>query len=76
MSANEFVEGEALVDDEENGEPFGDGGGAPSHRAGARNRPYNDSSEEEDDSEEDEEAARAVSNHPLPVSISESCLVD
>lgn len=60
MSANAFVEGEALVDDEENGEAFGDKGGEPSRRPRTRNRPYNDSSEEEDDSEEDEEAARAV----------------
>ncbi|KAL4783925.1 transcription elongation factor spt6 [Aspergillus varians] len=59
MSARELVEGEALLDDEENEEEvvedYGEGGGL-----GERDVNRYDSSEEDEDEDDDEEAARAV----------------
>lgn len=65
MSLRDLVEGEAMLDDDENDEEVAgedydgegrEGAGAPNH--------YNDSSEE-DEEEDDEEAARQVSSAGL-----------
>lgn len=63
MSLRDLVEGEAIMDDDENDEEVADdydGEGQVRQGAGTTNH-YNDSSEEEDEEEDDEEAARAVS---------------
>ena len=60
MSLRDLVEGEAMLEDEENGAELTDefddevreGAGTVNH--------YNDSSEEDEDEDDDEEAARAV----------------
>jgi TATA-binding protein-associated factor Taf7 len=62
MSARDFVEGEAVLDDEENEneeEQEEDYDGEVHEGAGTMNH-YNDSSEEEEEDDDDEEAARAV----------------
>jgi transcription elongation factor SPT6 len=62
MSARDFLEGEAMLDDEENEneeEQEEDYDGEVREGAGTVNR-YNDSSEEEEEDDDDEEAARAV----------------
>ncbi|KAE8306316.1 transcription elongation factor spt6 [Aspergillus transmontanensis] len=61
MSARDLVEGEAMLDDEENEEELADdydGEGEAHQGAGTAN--HYDSSEEDDDDDDDEEAARAV----------------
>ncbi|CAG8161035.1 unnamed protein product [Penicillium olsonii] len=61
MSLRDLVEGEAIMDDDENDEEVPDdydGEGQVHEGAGTTNH-YNDSSEEEDEEEDDEEAARA-----------------
>lgn len=61
MSARDLVEGEAMLDDEENEEELADdydGEGETHQGAGTAN--HYDSSEEDDDDDDDEEAARAV----------------
>ncbi|KAH8688771.1 putative transcription elongation factor SPT6 [Talaromyces proteolyticus] len=61
MSTNDLIEGEAMLDDEENDEEFDDETGEPLHGPSTgKGVSYNDSSEEDDEEEEDEEAARAV----------------
>ncbi|KAJ5116450.1 Transcription elongation factor Spt6 [Penicillium angulare] len=60
MSLRDLVEGEAMLDDEENDADVADdfdGEGEPG--AGNKNH-YNDSSEEDEDEDDDEDAARAV----------------
>jgi transcription elongation factor SPT6 len=66
MSLRDLVEGEAIMDDDENdGDVPDDYDGAGEVRQGAgTSNHYNDSSEEEDEEEDDEEAARAVSFIP------------
>jgi transcription elongation factor SPT6 len=60
MSLRDLIEGEAIMDDDENDEGVADDyDGEGREGAGTRNH-YNDSSEEEDEEEDDEEAARAV----------------
>ncbi|CAL5866581.1 uncharacterized protein PFLUO_LOCUS790 [Penicillium psychrofluorescens] len=60
MSLRDLVEGEAMLDDEENeGQANDDYDGEVRDGAGTVNH-YNDSSEEDDEEEDDEEAARAV----------------
>jgi transcription elongation factor SPT6 len=66
MSLRDLVEGEAIMDDDENDEELPDDyDGEVRQGAGTTNH-YNDSSEEEDEEEDDEEAARAVSLVPEP----------
>ena len=66
MSLRDLVEGEAIMDDDENDEELPDDyDGEVREGAGTTNH-YNDSSEEEDEEEDDEEAARAVSFGPKP----------
>lgn len=66
MSARDFVEGEAMLDDEEkeeNGENEGElvaDYGADGERIDRRSNHY-DSSEEDEEEDDDEEAAAAVS---------------
>jgi transcription elongation factor SPT6 len=60
MSLRDLIEGEALMDDDENEEVPDDYDGQVREGAGTSNH-YNDSSEEDDEEEDDEEAARAVS---------------
>ncbi|KAL2219091.1 transcription elongation factor spt6 [Thermoascus aurantiacus ATCC 26904] len=60
MSTHDLIEGEALLDEEENDEEFDEVTGEIKEGAGTVD-PYVDSSEEdEDEDEDDEEAARAV----------------
>ncbi|PIG80283.1 transcription elongation factor spt6 [Aspergillus arachidicola] len=61
MSARDLVEGEAMLDDEENEEELADDydGEGEAHQ-GVRTANHYDSSEEDDDDDDDEEAARAV----------------
>lgn len=60
MSARDFVEGEAMLDEEENEEEQEeDYDGEVLEGAGTVNH-YDDSSEEEEEDDDDEEAARAV----------------
>jgi transcription elongation factor SPT6 len=61
MSTRDLIEGEALLDDDENEEEFDEETGEPI-RGPSIGEPntYDDSSEEDDEEEEDEEAARAV----------------
>ncbi|KAJ5306598.1 hypothetical protein PENANT_c031G02576 [Penicillium antarcticum] len=59
MSLRDLIEGEALMDDDENEEVPDDYDGQVRQGAGTSNH-YNDSSEEDDEEEDDEEAARAV----------------
>ncbi|OJK00650.1 hypothetical protein ASPACDRAFT_116951 [Aspergillus aculeatus ATCC 16872] len=60
MSARDLVEGEAMIDDDENDEELADDyDGDVREGAGTNNNQY-DSSEEEEDDDDDEEAARAV----------------
>jgi hypothetical protein len=60
MSLRDLVDGEALMDDDENDEGMDDYDGQG--REGAENtNHYNDSSDEDDEDEDDEEAQRAVS---------------
>ncbi|KAJ5766456.1 uncharacterized protein N7511_004072 [Penicillium nucicola] len=59
MSLRDMIEGEALMDDDENEEVPDDYDGQVREGAGTSNH-YNDSSEEDDEEEDDEEAARAV----------------
>ncbi|KAJ6086972.1 hypothetical protein N7467_005886 [Penicillium canescens] len=59
MSLRDLIEGEALMDDDENEEVPDDYDGQVREGAGTSNH-YNDSSEEDDEEEDDEEAARAV----------------
>lgn len=64
MSTHDLIEGEALLDEEENEEEFDEVTGEIKQGAGTAG-PYLDSSEEdEDEDEDDEEAARAVSCLP------------
>lgn len=67
MSTRDLIEGEALLDDEDNEEEFDEETGEPVRgpSAGEPNT-YDDSSEEDDEEEEDEEAARAVRPPPCP----------
>ncbi|GMF73420.1 unnamed protein product [Aspergillus oryzae] len=62
MSARDLVEGEAMLDDEENEEELADDydGEGEAHQGAGTANPY-DSSEEDDDDDDDEEAARAPS---------------
>lgn len=61
MSLRNLVEGEAMLDDDENDEEVADDfEGEVREGAGTVNH-YNDSSEEDEDEDDDEEAARAVS---------------
>ena len=60
MSARDLVEGEAMIDDDENDEELADDyDGDVREGAGTNNNQYDSSEEEEED--DDEEAARAVS---------------
>ncbi|KKK24507.1 putative transcription elongation factor SPT6 [Aspergillus rambellii] len=62
MSTRDLVQGEAVLDDEENDDELVDdygGEGGEGQHAGVANH-YDDSSEEDDDEDDDEEAARAV----------------
>ncbi|PYI00394.1 transcription elongation factor SPT6 [Aspergillus sclerotiicarbonarius CBS 121057] len=60
MSARDLVEGEAMIDDDENEEELADDyEGEVREGAGTNNNHY-DSSEEDEDDDDDEEAARAV----------------
>ena len=59
MSARDLIEGEALLDDEEDDGSFDEETGEPSKRANGVNGHLDDSSEEEED-DDDEDAARAV----------------
>ncbi|PYH45008.1 chromatin-remodeling histone chaperone SPT6 [Aspergillus saccharolyticus JOP 1030-1] len=60
MSARDLVEGEAMIDDDENDEELADDyDGEVREGAGTINNQY-DSSEEEEEDDDDEEAARAV----------------
>lgn len=61
MSTRDLVEGEALLDDDENDEEFDEDTGEPITGPNT-GQPvsYDDSSEEDDEEEDDEEAARAV----------------
>jgi transcription elongation factor SPT6 len=66
MSARDFVEGEAMLDDDENEDELADdyeGEGEGEVRQGAGTANHYDSSEEDDDDDDDEEAARAVCFH-------------
>lgn len=61
MSLRDLIEGEAMLEDEENGaEVADDYDGEVREGAGTVNH-YNDSSEEDEDEDDDEEAARQVS---------------
>lgn len=61
MSTRDLIEGEALLDEDNDEEEFDDENGEPRRGPGlGQPRSYDDSSEEDDDEEEDEEAARAV----------------
>lgn len=61
MSLRDLVEGEAMMDDDENDEEaVDDYDGEVREGAGTVNH-YNDSSEEDEDEDDDEEAARQVS---------------
>ncbi|OKL63542.1 Transcription elongation factor spt6 [Talaromyces atroroseus] len=61
MSTRDLIEGEALLDEEENDEDFDEEAGEPIRGPSTGQPPsYADSSEEDDEEEEDEEAARAV----------------
>ncbi|KUL84062.1 hypothetical protein ZTR_07408 [Talaromyces verruculosus] len=61
MSTRDLIEGEALLDDDENEEEFDEETGEPIRGPGTGEpNTYDDSSEEDDEEEEDEEAARAV----------------
>jgi hypothetical protein len=62
MSTNDLIEGEALLDDEENDESFDEETGEVKEVTDARH--YGDSSEEDDEDDDDEEAARAVGQRP------------
>jgi transcription elongation factor SPT6 len=64
MSLRDLVEGEALMDDDENDEGMDDYDGEVREGAGTVNH-YNDSSDEDDEEEDDEEAQRAVSSLEL-----------
>ncbi|KAL4805285.1 SH2 domain-containing protein [Aspergillus unguis] len=59
MSARDLVEGEAMLDDEENEEELVDDYGADGERIDRRSQHY-DSSEEDEEEDDDEEAAQAV----------------
>lgn len=62
MSLRDLVEGEAMLDDDENdAEVAEDYDGEVREGAGTVNH-YNDSSEEDEEEDDDEEAARAVSS--------------
>lgn len=67
MSTRDLIEGEALLDDDEN-EEFDEETGEPI-RGPSTGEPntYDDSSEEDDEEEDDEEAARAVMTSVLHV---------
>lgn len=61
MSLRDLVEGEAMMDDDENdAEAVDDYDGEVREGTGTVNH-YNDSSEEDEDEDDDEEAARQVS---------------
>lgn len=61
MSLRDLVEGEAMLDDDENDEEVADDfDGEVREGAGTANH-FNDSSEEDEDEDDDEEAARQVS---------------
>ncbi|GKZ23373.1 transcription elongation factor spt6 [Aspergillus brasiliensis] len=59
MSARDLVEGEAMIDDEENEEELADDYDGEVREGAGTNNNY-DSSEEDEDDDDDEEAARAV----------------
>jgi transcription elongation factor SPT6 len=60
MSARDFVEGEAMLDEEENEEELVDEYGEGEERLETGGNHY-DSSEEDEDEDDDEDAVRAVS---------------
>jgi transcription elongation factor SPT6 len=60
MSLRDLVEGEALDDDENDGDVAENSDGEIQERTGRANH-YDDSSEEDEDEDDDEDAARAVS---------------
>lgn len=62
MSLRDLVEGEAMLEDEN--EEQGDDYEGEIHEGAGTNNHYNDSSEEEDEEEDDEDALRAVSSSP------------
>ena len=60
MSARDLVEGEALLDDEEDDGDFDEETGEVTRRSHGEGRGrFEDSSEEEDDDDDEEEAAKA-----------------
>lgn len=60
MSLRDLIEGEAMLEDENDAEGADDYDGEVREGAGTVNH-YNDSSEEDEDEDDDEEAARQVS---------------
>lgn len=68
MSLRDLIEGEAVMDDED--EEVADDYDADGRQGAGTANHYDDSSEEEDEEEDDEEAARAVSFDLSPGSIS------
>ncbi|KAL4894312.1 SH2 domain-containing protein [Aspergillus ambiguus] len=60
MSARDLVEGEAMLDDDENEEELPDDYEGEVHEGAGTENHFNDSSEEDEDDDDDEEAARAV----------------
>lgn len=65
MSANELVEGEALLDEEENDVEYDEETGEVNEdETGVAAGAYDDSSEEDEDLDDDEEAAREVRQRP------------
>lgn len=65
MSTNDLVEGEALLDEEENDVEYDEETGEVNEDdAGVAAGAYDDSSEEDEDLDDDEEAAREVRLRP------------
>ena len=61
MSLRDLVEGEAMLDDEENDGEVSDNYDEDRRDGPSTERHYDDSSEEDEDEDDDEDAARAVS---------------
>lgn len=61
MSLRDLVEGEAMLDDEENDADVVDDFGGEGEEGDRPNKHFDDSSEEDEDEDDDEDAARAVS---------------